>query len=65
VVDAFIRTPWVHGVPDAGQREQPRQIPLIGQAANQLTQARSGAAVGVGVGVGGSATASVSTADQA
>jgi HD-GYP domain-containing protein (c-di-GMP phosphodiesterase class II) len=61
VVDAFIRTPWVHGVPDAGQREQPRQIPLIGQAANQLTQARAGAAVGVG----GSATASVSTADQA
>jgi hypothetical protein len=60
VVDAFIRTPWVHGVPDAGQREQPRQIPLIGQAANQLTQARAG----VGAGVGASATASVSTTDQ-
>jgi HD-GYP domain-containing protein (c-di-GMP phosphodiesterase class II) len=48
VVDAFVRTPWVHGVSDPGQREQPRQIPLIGQAANQLTQARS--AVGAGVG---------------
>jgi HD-GYP domain-containing protein (c-di-GMP phosphodiesterase class II) len=60
VVDAFILTPWVHGVPDAGQREQPRQIPLIGQAANQLTQARAG----VGAGVGASATASVSTTDQ-
>ena len=30
VVDAFVRTPWVHGVPDPGRREEPRQIPLIG-----------------------------------
>jgi len=59
VVDAFVRTTWVHGVPDAGQREQPRQIPLIGQAANQLTQARAGAGAN---GSGGSATATI---DQA
>jgi putative nucleotidyltransferase with HDIG domain len=46
VVDAFVRTPWVHGVSDPGRREEPRQIPLIGQAANQLTQAHAGVAVG-------------------
>jgi HD-GYP domain-containing protein (c-di-GMP phosphodiesterase class II) len=56
VVDAFVRTPWVHGVSDPGRREEPRQIPLIGQAANQLTQARAG--VVVGAGVGASTTAS-------
>jgi hypothetical protein len=59
VVDAFVRTPWVHGVPDAGQREEPRQIPLIGQAANQLTQTR----VAVGAGTGSSGAAA--TADRA
>jgi putative nucleotidyltransferase with HDIG domain len=48
VVDAFVRTPWVRGVSDAGRREEPRQIPLIGQAANQLTQARAGVVVGPG-----------------
>jgi HD-GYP domain-containing protein (c-di-GMP phosphodiesterase class II) len=39
VVDAFVRTPWVHGVSDPGRREEPRQIPLIGQVANRMTQA--------------------------
>ena len=39
VVDAFVRTPWVDGVPDAGRRVEPRPIPLIGQAANRMTQA--------------------------
>ncbi len=39
VVDAFVRTPWVHGVSDPGQREEPRQIPLIGQVADRMTQA--------------------------
>ncbi|HEX5825853.1 MAG TPA: HD-GYP domain-containing protein, partial [Candidatus Limnocylindrales bacterium] len=59
VVDAFIRTPWVHGVADAGQREIPRQIPLIGQAANQLAQARVAVGPGgvVATGPGGTATA--------
>jgi len=61
VVDAFVRTTWVHGVPDAGQREQPRQIPLIGQAANQLTQARAGA----GAGASGSGASATATIDQA
>jgi HD-GYP domain-containing protein (c-di-GMP phosphodiesterase class II) len=56
VVDAFVRTPWVHGVSDPGQREEPRQIPLIGQAANQLTQAR--------VAVGAGATAPAPQAEQ-
>jgi putative nucleotidyltransferase with HDIG domain len=56
VVDAFVRTPWVHGVSDPGRRAEPRQIPLIGQAANQLTQARAGA---------GSSGPTTSTVEQA
>jgi hypothetical protein len=39
VVDAFVRTDWVHGVSDPGRREEPRQIPLIAHAANRMTQA--------------------------
>jgi putative nucleotidyltransferase with HDIG domain len=39
VVDAFVRTPWVDGVSDPGRRIEPRQIPLIAQAANRMTQA--------------------------
>jgi putative nucleotidyltransferase with HDIG domain len=45
VVDAFVRTPWVHGVSDPGRREEPRQIPLIAHAANRMT-ATAGAAAG-------------------
>jgi hypothetical protein len=39
VVDAFVRTPWVHGVSDPGRREEPRQIPLIGTAGARMAQA--------------------------
>ena len=39
VVDAFVRTPWVDGVTDPGRPLEPRQIPLIAQAADRLTQA--------------------------
>jgi hypothetical protein len=39
VVDAFVRTHWVHGVADAGRREEPRQIPLIATAASRMAQA--------------------------
>ena len=39
VVDAFVKTPWVDGVPDAGRRPEPRPIPLLGQAANRMTNA--------------------------
>ncbi len=39
VVDAFVRTPWVDGVPDAGRTPEPRPIPLIAQHAEQLTKA--------------------------
>jgi len=39
VVDAFVKTPWVDGVPDAGKQAEPRQIPLIAHAADRLTQA--------------------------
>jgi HD-GYP domain-containing protein (c-di-GMP phosphodiesterase class II) len=63
VVDAFVRTPWVHGVSDPGRREEPRQIPLIAHAANRMTQAT---AIGVAGAAGGAtATATVTaTADQ-
>jgi putative nucleotidyltransferase with HDIG domain len=36
VVDAFVRTPHVEGVADAGRATGPRQIPLIGQAADRM-----------------------------
>jgi HD-GYP domain-containing protein (c-di-GMP phosphodiesterase class II) len=56
VVDAFVRTPWVQGVSDPGRRGEPRQIPLIAQAANRMTQASAS---------GGTAGAAAATADQA
>ncbi len=37
VVDAFVRTVHVEGVPDPGRTVQPRPIPLLGQAAARLT----------------------------
>ncbi|HEV7810585.1 MAG TPA: HD-GYP domain-containing protein, partial [Candidatus Limnocylindrales bacterium] len=46
VVDAFVRTPWVHGVPDPGRREEPRQIPLLGQVAGRMAQANAGSGGG-------------------
>jgi putative nucleotidyltransferase with HDIG domain len=39
VVDAFVRTTWVDGVPDPGRTFQPRPIPLLAQAAGRMTQA--------------------------
>ncbi|MFL5680582.1 MAG: HD domain-containing phosphohydrolase [Chloroflexota bacterium] len=39
VVDAFVHTDWVEGIADAGQTGEPRQIPLIAQAANRMTAA--------------------------
>jgi HD-GYP domain-containing protein (c-di-GMP phosphodiesterase class II) len=38
-VDAFVRTPWVDGIPDPGRLPEPRQIPLIAQVADRVTQA--------------------------
>jgi putative nucleotidyltransferase with HDIG domain len=43
VVDAFVKTPWVDGVPDAGRRAEPRPIPLIGQAAGRIANASTDA----------------------
>jgi putative nucleotidyltransferase with HDIG domain len=40
VVDAFVRTNHVDGVPDPGRPEEPRQIPLIATAADRMTAAR-------------------------
>ena len=39
VVDAFVRTNWVDGVPDPGRTFQPRPIPLLAQAASRMAQA--------------------------
>ena len=36
VVDAFVKTHHVEGVPDPGRRAEPRQIPLIAQAADRM-----------------------------
>ena len=46
VVDAFVRTPHVQGIPDPGRPTSPRQIPLIGQAADRMTSARAEATAG-------------------
>jgi len=39
VVDAFVRTHWVDGVPDAGRLPEPRPIPIMAQHAERLTKA--------------------------
>jgi putative nucleotidyltransferase with HDIG domain len=39
VVEAFVRTKWVDGVPDAGRDVKPRPVPLISQAASRVAQA--------------------------
>jgi len=41
VVDAFVRTSWVDGVPDAGRTVEPRPIPLIAQAASRMANAQA------------------------
>ena len=41
MVDAFVRTSHVEGVPDAGRPAGPRQIPLLAQAADRMTAARA------------------------
>jgi putative nucleotidyltransferase with HDIG domain len=41
MVDAFVRTKWVDGIPDPGRGVEVRPIPLIAQAAGRLTQASS------------------------
>jgi HD-GYP domain-containing protein (c-di-GMP phosphodiesterase class II) len=40
VVDAFVRTHHVEGVPDAGRPAEPRPIPLLHQAAERMSTAR-------------------------
>jgi HD-GYP domain-containing protein (c-di-GMP phosphodiesterase class II) len=40
IVDAFVKTHWVEGVPDAGRPAEPRQIPLLHQAAERMATSR-------------------------
>jgi putative nucleotidyltransferase with HDIG domain len=46
VVDAFVRTTHVDGVPDPGRPSEQRPIPLLSQAAERITAARVESAVG-------------------
>ena len=41
IVDAFVKTHWADGVPDAGRTIEPRPIPLLSQAAGRMTSAPS------------------------
>jgi HD-GYP domain-containing protein (c-di-GMP phosphodiesterase class II) len=50
VVDAFVKTHHVEGVPDPGRTTQPRAIPLIGQAANRMPTAAPGGPGAIGPG---------------
>jgi putative nucleotidyltransferase with HDIG domain len=55
VVDAFVQTEWVEGVPDAGRPTEIRPIPMLHQAAERMT-----ASLVDGAAVASSASASVS-----
>jgi HD-GYP domain-containing protein (c-di-GMP phosphodiesterase class II) len=47
VVDAFVRTHHVDGVPDPGRLSEPRQIPMIAQAADTMTKTTRSDGTGV------------------
>ncbi len=47
IVDAFVKTGWVDGVPDPGRTVEPRPVPLIAAAAGRMVQASSVADGGV------------------
>lgn len=38
VVDAFVRTRWVEGIPDPGRAVEIRPVPLLAQAASRMTR---------------------------
>jgi putative nucleotidyltransferase with HDIG domain len=43
VVDAFVKTGWVDGVPDPGRTVEPRPVPLIAAAASRMAQSSAAA----------------------
>ena len=49
IVDAFVRTTHVEGVPDPGRPAEPRPIPLIAHAADRMNASRPEAAAGAPV----------------
>jgi putative nucleotidyltransferase with HDIG domain len=49
VVDAFVKTIYVDGIPDPGRPLEPRPIPLLSQAADRMTAARTETAAGTPV----------------
>ncbi len=38
IVDAFVKTGWVDGIPDPGRAIEPRPVPLIAAAAGRMVQ---------------------------
>jgi putative nucleotidyltransferase with HDIG domain len=64
IVDAFVKTHWVEGVPDAGRPAEPRQIPLLHQAAERMATSRvdigPAAALGPAAAMGPAATQAAS-----
>jgi hypothetical protein len=38
IVDAFVKTGWVDGVPDPGRAIEPRPVPLLAAAAGRMVQ---------------------------
>ncbi len=47
IVDAFVKTGWVDGVPDPGRLVEPRPVPMIAAAAGRMVQASSQADGGI------------------
>jgi putative nucleotidyltransferase with HDIG domain len=47
IVDAFVKTGWVDGVPDPGRTVDPRPVPLLAAAAGRMVQASTPADSGV------------------
>jgi hypothetical protein len=48
VVDAFVRTKWVEGIPDPGRAVDLRPVPLLGHAAGKMTRVAALPDAGVG-----------------
>jgi putative nucleotidyltransferase with HDIG domain len=63
VVDAFVKTDWVEGVPDAGRPTELRPIPMLHQAAERMTAASRADATSVATATATAAAAVGGAAD--
>ena len=55
VVDAFVKTGWVEGIPDPGREPELRPVPLLSQAAGSMSMATSPSMAGATGGNGAGA----------